>query len=62
MKSQSDEQRKANPSGMRKGSRGKKTGTEMENIPLLTEISKTSQEFGDYSVMVTAAIIFQTGS
>lgn len=49
MKPESDEQRKANPSGMYKGSKEKEKRTEMENTPLLTEISRTSQKFGDYS-------------
>lgn len=50
-------QRKTNPSGMCKGSKEKEKGTEMQNTPLLTEISKNSQKFGDYSIMVTTAII-----
>lgn len=58
MNLESDEQRKANPSGIYRGSKEKEKGTEMENTPLLTEISKTSQKFGDYSTMVTTAIIF----
>lgn len=44
MKSESDEQRKANPSGMCKGSKEKEKGTETENTPLLTKMSKTSQK------------------